>query len=124
MAFASGVFIGMSPLLGLHTVLAIVFAWIFRLNKLITLAGAYVTNPWTIIPIYTFGTWVGARCLGMKDIIPEIDWTDITFAYILKEMRYLLSPFVIGTLLVGFLSGILSYIIVYKAIKKSAVKIK
>jgi uncharacterized protein (DUF2062 family) len=52
-----GVFIGMSPLLGIHTVLGLFAASVLRLNRLITLVGVYVTNPWTIVPIYSFGTW-------------------------------------------------------------------
>jgi len=31
----------------------ILVAWICRLNKFVTLVGVYVTNPWTIVPIYT-----------------------------------------------------------------------
>ena len=116
-AFAIGVFIGMSPLLGIHTVLGLLAAWLFRLNRLITLVGVYVTNPWTIVPIYSFGTWLGAKIMGMHKIIPVIDWTQITFLGFLKEFRPLLLPFLIGEFRAWCRSAILSYLIIYKATK-------
>lgn len=116
-AFAIGVFIGMSPLLGIHTVLGLLAAWLFRLNRFITLIGVFVTNPWTIVPIYSFGTWVGARIMGMDNFIPEIDWSHITLLGFLKEFRPLLLPFIIGSTVVGIVSAVLSYILIYKAAK-------
>ncbi|WP_333653065.1 DUF2062 domain-containing protein [Dissulfurispira sp.] len=118
-SFAVGVFIGMSPILGLHTVLGIAAAWIFRLNKFVTIIGVYVTNPWTIVPIYTFATWFGAKLLGVKKIIPAIDWNNISFNYLLNEMSHLLLPFVFGTTLLGLLSAIAGYIIIYQAAMRS-----
>ena len=118
-SFAVGVFIGMSPILGLHTVLGIAAAWIFRLNKFVTIIGVYITNPWTIVPIYTFATWFGAKLLGVKKIIPAIDWNNISFNYLLNEMSHLLLPFVFGTTLLGLLSAIAGYIIIYQAVMRS-----
>jgi uncharacterized protein (DUF2062 family) len=107
----------MSPLLGIHTILGLFAASVLRLNRLITLVGVYVTNPWTIVPIYSFGTWFGARIIGMNNIIPEIDWSHITLLGFLKEFQPLLFPFVIGTTLIGIVSSIVSYYLVYKAAK-------
>lgn len=118
LAFATGVFIGMSPLLGLHTLLGFTVVWIFRLNPFATLAGVYITNPWTIIPIYTFSTWVGSQCLGIEQMIPEIDWSNITFNYVLNNLEPLLTPFIFGTLLIGSIASIICYIIIYMAAKK------
>ena len=118
-AFAMGVFIGMSPLLGFHTILGIAAAWLFRLNRIVTITGVFVTNPWTIVPIYTFSAYIGAKCLGIKQMLPEIDWAHITFSNFLRELEPLLMPFVFGTLLIGFISAIISYFIIYHAVKKA-----
>jgi hypothetical protein len=117
-AFAIGVFIGMSPLLGVHTVLGLFAAWLFRLNRLITLVGVYVTNPWTIVPIYSFGTWFGARIMGIDNLLPAIDWSHITLIGFFKEFRPLLLPFLIGNTVIGIVSAVLSYVVVYTAAKK------
>ena len=118
LAFATGVFIGMSPLLGFHTLLGFAIAWIFRLNPFALLAGVYITNPWTIVPIYTFSTYVGAQCLGIEQIIPKIDWSDLNFINLLSDLEPFLMPFIFGTLLMGTISSIVSYIIIYMAAKK------
>ncbi|MBI3592193.1 MAG: DUF2062 domain-containing protein [Nitrospirae bacterium] len=118
-SFAVGVFIGMSPVLGLHTVIGIGAAWLFRLNKFVTIIGVYITNPWTIVPIYTFATWVGAKLLGVDKIIPPINWNNISFTYLLREMGFLLWPFVLGSTLLGLLSAIAGYIIIYQAVMRS-----
>jgi len=118
MAFALGIFIGMSPLFGVHTLLGLAVAYVFRLNKLVTIVGVYVTNPWTIIPIYTFSTWVGAKCLGMDRIFPDINWSHITFSTLIKDLGPLLMPFIVGTVIIGVLSSIGSYIIIYRLLKR------
>ncbi len=122
MSFAIGVFIGMSPFLGIHTVLGIICAYLFRLNKFVTIAGVYITNPWTIIPIYTFSTYVGARLLGMNHIIPSVEWHDLTISRVISQLGPLLKPFIIGTLLTGFISSLLSYFILYYFIRKRDVE--
>jgi uncharacterized protein (DUF2062 family) len=116
-SFAVGVFIGMSPLLGIHTLLGMAIAWQFRLNKFVTLIGVYVTNPWTIVPIYTFGTWVGAKVVGLESIIPRIDWSRITFLGLLGHFRPLLLPFVIGNTLIGLIAAGVGYFLIYVAVK-------
>jgi len=118
-SFAVGVFIGMSPLLGAHTVLGILIAWRFRLNKLVTLIGVYVTNPWTIIPIYTFGTWMGAKLVGLDSIIPYIDWSHITLSGLMSSFHHLLLPFIVGNVLLGLVSAVFSYFLIYEAVKRN-----
>lgn len=117
-SFAIGVFIGMSPFLGIHTVLGIICAYLFRLNKFVTIVGVYITNPWTIIPIYTFSTWFGAKLLGINKVIPSVDWKNITLSRLLSELGPLLKPFFIGTLLMGFISSIISFVVLYHLIRK------
>lgn len=118
LSFAIGVFIGMSPFLGIHTILGIICAYLFRLNKFVTIIGVYITNPWTIIPIYTFSTFVGARLLGMDKFFPAVDWKDLTMSKLLSELGPLLKPFIIGTFFIGLISSIISYLLLYHLIRK------
>jgi uncharacterized protein (DUF2062 family) len=60
-AFALGVFFGFSPLLGLHTMLGIVFAFMLNLNRVAVLLGIYSNLPWIIAPYYGIATMVGAE---------------------------------------------------------------
>ena len=65
-AFSIGILIGFSPLLGLHTLLALLVAFAFRLNRLAVLAGAYVNLPWFMGPYYAGVTALGALILGIE----------------------------------------------------------
>ncbi|MCI0469879.1 MAG: DUF2062 domain-containing protein [Nitrospirae bacterium] len=114
-SFAVGVFLGMSPLFGLHTILGLLFAWILRLNKFVTIIGVYVTNPWTIIPIYTFATWFGAKLLGIQKVIPDINWNKADIPYLMNEMSYLLAPFALGSTLLGLITAATGYLTIYQA---------
>lgn len=115
--FSIGLFIGMSPLIGLHTLIALAIAIIFRLNKLVILIATYLTNPWTIVPIYTFSTIIGAKILN-RSIEIEIDWHHLTLSQLLHNAGNLLLPFITGSIIVGFVSSVLSYIIIYVILSK------
>ncbi|NNG47775.1 MAG: DUF2062 domain-containing protein, partial [Deltaproteobacteria bacterium] len=52
--FAVGVFFSFTPLVTLHTVLALSVALVFRFNKMTTIAGAWVNNPYTM-PFVFYG---------------------------------------------------------------------
>lgn len=65
-AYALGVFFGFSPFLGLHTVLALGFAFVFGLNRVAVLLGVYSNLPWVIAPWYAGVTAAGAGVLNTK----------------------------------------------------------
>ena len=60
-AFALGVFFGFSPLLGLHTLLAVGLAFLFDFNRVAVLLGVYSNLPWFLGPYYALATMVGAQ---------------------------------------------------------------
>jgi uncharacterized protein (DUF2062 family) len=63
-AFAMGVFFGFSPFLGFHTVLAIIVAFLFDLNRVAALLGVDSNLPWIIAPYYAIVTMIGAKIIG------------------------------------------------------------
>src|ERR1700681_1362075 len=65
-AFALGVFFGFSPFLGLHTILAIVFAFLLNLNRVSVLIGVYSNLPWFLAPYYVIATTAGAAITGRR----------------------------------------------------------
>ncbi len=112
LAFALGVIMGISPFLGLHTIGAFFLAWLFGLNRLVAFVGVCLNNPWTIVPIYSFCIWVGAKLIGMKQILPEVDWKNVTLMYMINKLTPLIMPFFVGTIAVGIVVGIISYFII------------
>lgn len=126
LAFAVGVFMGISPLLGLHYIGGIFLAWLFRLNKIVAVVGVSVNNPWTIVPISTFCVWVGAKLIGIKQVLPEVDWKHLSLMNILgglsdfdnlilavKKMLPLISAFFVGSFIICTVSAVISYFIIH-----------
>jgi uncharacterized protein len=69
-AYALGVFLGFSPMLGLHTVLGLALAFIFGLNRVAVVLGVYSNLPWLVPAYYTLATIAGAAVLGV-DVQPR-----------------------------------------------------
>src|SRR5262245_52879944 len=78
-AFALGVFIAFSPLIGLHTAMVFLFASLLRLNTIAVLVGSLLNNPWTFGPIFGSCLWFGLKLYGMKRTIPPLDWQELTW---------------------------------------------
>ena len=113
LAFGLGIWIAFSPLLGLHTLMALGIAFAFRLSRAAILIGCYVNNPWTLAPLYLAGTVVGCALLGVStEGLATVDWDrhglDF-YANLLAHLRPYLWPFVIGNTILGVLFGTLSY---------------
>lgn len=89
-AFALGVLFGFSPLLGLHTILGLLFAFALNLNRVAVLLGIYSNLPWIMLPYYTLATWLGAAILrveippgtleGFLAAIENRSWADFRMA--------------------------------------------
>ncbi len=119
LAFSVGLFIGISPFLGFHTILALAIAHFFRLNKIVTLSGAYVTNPWTIAPIYTFATWVGIKVTSYEAVISkDFSFRGLSFYKLFTALKDLVVPFVAGTLFVGLVASVFAYFLTYYLIRR------
>ncbi len=61
---AIGFFVGWLPIVGIQMVVAIVICQIVRANKVVPIFPIWLTNPATIIPIYSFNYWVGWLIVG------------------------------------------------------------
>jgi uncharacterized protein (DUF2062 family) len=61
---AVGMFIGMTPTVGIQMIIVIIFAFLMRplltFNRLAALITVYISNPLTMIPIYWFNYKVGS----------------------------------------------------------------
>ena len=121
-AFGIGVFIAFSPLLGIHTGLALAVAFAFRLNRVAILAGTWVNNPWTIAPLYLAGTLLGCALLGVpSDGLESINWHlhgRAFYAALLEGLRPYLVPFLVGNSVLGLLSGALAYLILRSVLER------
>ncbi|MGH9323858.1 MAG: DUF2062 domain-containing protein [Vicinamibacteria bacterium] len=109
LTYGFGVFIGFSPFLGLHTVMALLIILLFRVNRLAILAGVYTNTPWTVAPAATLGTALGLRLLRTRGSFPELSHERIFssgfYRDLLADIHRLLLPFVLGNLVLAALLG-------------------
>lgn len=109
-AFALGVYIAFSPLIGLHTAMVFLFAWLFRLNTIALLLGSLLNNPWTFGPLFGGCLWLGLKLYGMKLTIPPIDWHHLTLINLMPQLKPYLIPFFLGTTLIGVIASVIAYL--------------
>jgi uncharacterized protein (DUF2062 family) len=124
LAFGTGVVIAFSPFLGIHMLIALVVAFVFRLNRVAVLVGTYINNPWTIAPMYVAGTWLGCALLGVSPAgLDTVDWSlqgREQLRSLLVALRPYLWPFVLGNTILGAAAGALAYVLLRRALEARA----
>jgi uncharacterized protein (DUF2062 family) len=105
--FAVGAFISITPFFGLHTPLAIAAAFIFRLNKLTCITGAWVNTPLTVIPLLIASHRLGEFMLGRPHEafkVKGLEW---------EMLRSNATELLLGSSLIGFAVAIAAYFLCY-----------
>lgn len=123
LALAVGVFISCSPLWGLQTVLSIVVASLFRLNRAATITGTWINLPWFAPFVYGVALTIGDLLVpdpgGVRDAWVaylvehpgSMSWRDA--AALLEELSLAL---VIGTTVLGAAAGLATYVVAFSVI--------
>ena len=105
--FAVGVFISFTPFFGLHTWIAIAAAFLFRLNKVTCVTGAWVNNPLTMFPMLGVSFKLGRFLRGRPPI--ELHLRGLEWRYLEKYA----SSVLLGTAIVGFCAALIAYFACY-----------
>jgi uncharacterized protein (DUF2062 family) len=100
LALAVGVFLSFTPFWGFQTLLALLVAWIFRLNRAVTLAGTWINLPWFAPFVYAGALKIGAA------LLPDLSGLAGLSAWLL-----------LGTTALGIAAAALTWIIAYAAIR-------
>jgi uncharacterized protein len=118
--FAVGVFISFSPLLGLHTVLGILIAIAFGLNRAAVFTGLWVNNPWTLFPVYSAATYVGRKLIGL----PGFSFSDLHFSELwhldfwVQLATPALKSLLLGSTIFAVVAGTLAYVVVLAWVRR------
>jgi hypothetical protein len=104
-AYAVGVFFGFSPFLGLHTILGLIVAFTFSLNRVAVLLGVYSNLPWILPAYYTLATMLGATLLrydlpprllvNLRDSLANDSWGQ--FGHLARTLAPLLWAYGLGS---------------------------
>ena len=108
-AYALGVFLGFSPFLGLHTIVAVILAFVLNLNRVAVLMGVYSNLPWIIAGYYAFTTMMGAFILRVTpppdlrerlgDLFHQSISSSSFWHEVVRLLRPLLWPYMLGSLI-------------------------
>ena len=105
---AVGVFAGCFPFFGLQSFVGVLLATLFRGSKVAAVAGTWISNPLTYLPIYVFNYKVGKYLLGMESqSLSQLDFQSIAQ---FKELgSTVVSTFIFGCFVVGLIASLLTY---------------
>ncbi|HEX9367882.1 MAG TPA: DUF2062 domain-containing protein [Vicinamibacterales bacterium] len=116
-AYALGIFFGFSPVLGLHTVLGLVIAFAFNLNRVAILLGIYSNLPWILPAYYSLATLLGAAILGVKvppnlmrglqTALAQASWAD--FRHLGHALTPLFWAYVLGSTIGAVILALIAY---------------
>ena len=122
MGMAIGVFVGVTPTIPLHTVIAVALAFVLKGSKPAAIIGVWVGNPLTI-PFFYLGSYkIGVLLLGKS--IPF----DLKYESVSELMKLGLDAtlaMIAGGVVLGVVPGVAAYFItrkVFRAIRSRAAK--
>jgi len=116
--YGLGVFLGFSPLIGLHTLLAVVILLVARVNRLALLLGVYTNTPWTVAPSLALGTGLGLFLTGSHGEIPRFTFETLSSGQFWIELTTdawdLVLPFMVGNSILAAGFGFLAYFLLLR----------
>jgi len=131
MGVAVGIFIGLTPTVGVQMLLVVAVSLFIRCNRTVGCAMVWLTNPLTMVPIYfanyMVGTWV-LRIAPLKidvfgrkitDAFHHVYWHERLSAMVRAMGRLALDlagPLWLGSVLVGGLLALPAYFVVRKGV--------
>ncbi len=121
-SFALGVAISFTPLIGLHWILALVLAFLLRLNKIDILLGTLVVNPLTLGPVSAVAIPLGRFLLhARRYALHALPWHEFFRRSFWREagpaVRAVGIQWAVGMFALSFLVGALVYVVLLRAIR-------
>jgi uncharacterized protein len=126
LGLALGIFIGFLPIMGIQMAVVTLLALIIRGNLKAALAGVWISNPITFVPLYwanyLFGTlFFPERSVGLKEFgsqITHVGSFDVnalraSLASILNMGAEIFLPLWVGSIVLGLVFGVLIYLGTY-----------
>ncbi|MHA1546862.1 MAG: DUF2062 domain-containing protein [Alphaproteobacteria bacterium] len=114
--FAAGAMASFTPFVGFHFFIGFCLAWVARGNLLASAFGTAVGNPLSF-PLIWFTTYeVGAWMLNSNGHSDQVDLSGGLFDLSWDTLLPLLTPMLIGAMLLGPLAGLICYLLVKPAV--------
>lgn len=121
---AIGLFVAMTPTVGLQMIIILIISLLIPANRLAGFIMVYISNPLTMVPIYWLDYWVGVKCLAQKAITrgdfeqrwfeaqakaSEVGWYEGTLELLRSIGNDVLGPMFLGGAVVGMICALPAY---------------
>ena len=122
LALAVGVFISCTPFYFLQTLLAVLIAIVFRLNKAATVAGTWLNLPWLQPLVYAAALKVGTLIVPDAEVAADTlhvllqQPTAFSWDELLALAHGMAVALLAGTTLVGAVAAIATYLVAFRLI--------
>lgn len=117
LGFALGLFVGMSPFMGLHTAIAVLLAALFKWNKISAALAVWISNPFTAPVIYGLTYLIGAKVLSYANSYTLPSNFDLdALILIIRSAPEIIWVFIVGGIVAGIPLAIAGYFSAYFAI--------
>lgn len=130
---ALGLFIAFTPVLGLHLLIVLLIAPLFRASRAASVLATFVTNPLTIPPFFSFtyaiGGWIlpGSQSSGVRILLNETvecmrqtefyNVGDLLLA-LFRDGRGLFWPLFVGGAIVGLIAAAAGYPLTLRLVQR------
>lgn len=127
---AIGMFLALTPTMGIQMVTAVFLSWLFRANKIVAAGIVWISNPLTAIPIYYCCFLLGQRITNdastnsakmdwnwwLQLYHPPTGWWNAVTFYWVKFLD-IATPLWVGSLIVAGISGYVTYYLVLHCVR-------
>jgi uncharacterized protein (DUF2062 family) len=125
LGFALGLFVGMTPFIGLHTVIAVPLAALLKWNKISAAVAVWFTNAATAPFIYSITYIVGAHIAGIKKGFSWKDIESLSAVYrLILHTPEIIWAMVIGGIILGLPLAVAGYYLAFFVVSRYREKIK
>jgi uncharacterized protein (DUF2062 family) len=117
LGFALGLFVGMSPFMGLHMAIAVPLAALFKWNKFSAALSVWISNPLSAPVIYGITYYVGKKVLFIANgyQLPT-EFSLDALIYTLQKAPGIIGILTVGGIVVGLPVAAVGYYFALKAI--------
>ncbi|MCE5278024.1 MAG: DUF2062 domain-containing protein [Planctomycetaceae bacterium] len=124
---AIGIFVTWTPTIGAQMVLVVALCTLFRANKVVGVPLVWLSNPFTLVPVYGPNYWAGVQVMKLfgREYTWQAFWNAFKTALQSTPTWYekvqhwwgaldpILVPLWVGSVLVGAVLGIIAYVATY-----------
>lgn len=119
LGFALGLFVGMTPFMGAHTIIAVALAALLKWNKISAAVAVWTTNAFTAPIIYGITYMLGARLVGATEPFgfSEVNGWDKFFKLVLNTPD-IFWAMTVGGIILGIPLAVGGYYFVYTVVSR------